>query len=211
MTSAAAFAHHVLLPIGIPMLAVSNCPSSSALAEMASAKRRINRARSAGATACQAGAASRARAMAASASSRPASGTSWTRDSSAGLSNAMDSATRRRVAVGVEGARRVSVDGVEYIAELRHHTSLARRERTVEHGRTDGEGVGSGLSQVIDLPCRRHAAGDHQIPVRATARRAHEIERLGIGCPVGEQVHTTATDVGELAALAFDERSVATE
>src|SRR5215210_1466693 len=124
MTSAAAFAHHVLLPMGMPMLEVSSRPISSACAAIVSANRLNNRARSAGAIARQPGAASRAQAMAASASSQPANGTSRTTDSSAGLIKVMDSATCRRVAVDVKRAGGVSVDDVEDIAELRHHTPL---------------------------------------------------------------------------------------
>jgi hypothetical protein len=67
------------------------------------------------------------------------------------------------------------------------------------------------VAQVSDPGVRSTPAGHDQVAVGAATRRLDEVERFGLGCPVGEQVDAGASHVGELAALTLDERDVATE
>ena len=48
------------------------------------------------------------------------------------------------------------------------------------------------------------AAGDQQDTVAAAPRRAHQFERIGLGCPVSEQVDTGAAHGVKPAAIVLD-------
>ena len=86
----------------------------------------------------------------------------------------------------------------------RAQRTLARRERTVEGGGADGEGVGAGLGERPNARGLVDAAGDDQLARERDPRRAHQIEGLGLGRAVGEQIDARAAQRLEAAAIGGD-------
>ena len=102
----------------------------------------------------------------------------------------------------VMGTRVELCAGRHDVLELGRHEASARREGSVENRRADGEGVGTGFGQGANARRRIDAASDHEIAVHGAARGAHQLERVRLGRPVGQQVGARTAQLGKAPAVA---------
>ena len=104
------------------------------------------------------------------------------------------------------------VASLEDVLDLAPERSLGRRERAVEDRRSDREGVDAGFAERVDTLRRIHAAGDDQLFSRQrVARRPDEVERVGLGRPIGEKIHAAAAQIARTPAMVGDERRRASQ
>src|SRR3546814_16706209 len=85
--------------------------------------------------------------------------------------------------------------------ELRGKFILARAEGAVEGGRADGEGVDARLGKGADAREAVDATGDHESAPGGTARRPHQLQRVGLGGTVGQQVDRKSVEQGKSASV----------
>jgi len=97
--------------------------------------------------------------------------------------------------------------GRQNVLQLAGEAALAGRERAVEGGGADGEGIAAGGLQFRNARRAIDAAGADQAALRAQAAPGglHEVEGIGLRRPIGQKIDAGTAHLAEAPALILDQ------